>query len=75
MNAKCQDGSGEEDVDCDYSGDPVSVGLSGGYLSAALAAITADDIAIEFEGPLDAVLIVPLANRDTIQMIMPARLP
>lgn len=67
-------GESSDVVDCDYAGKVVSIGFQPKYIIDALAAITADEVAIAFRGPLDPILVTPALTNETLAVVMPQRL-
>lgn len=74
MSAQCATGDASEPIDVDYAGEVVTVGMNAQHIAASLAAMTADDIAIEFDGPLSPIKLTHVGSDECLQIVMPARL-
>jgi DNA polymerase-3 subunit beta len=68
-------GEGVEEVDVDYSGDPLSIGFNARYLLDALSAMSHDEVALELGGELDPGVVKPVGEgADYVGVIMPMRI-
>ena len=67
-------GEVREDVDADFTGEPMTIGFNPKYILEILSAMQADQVAIELGGELDPGLIRPLAGDDFTGVIMPMRI-
>ncbi len=74
LHATHERGDAAGSVDADYAGPDLSIGLLALYLSNALSAMTATEVALESGGVLDPFMIVPAESADAVQIIMPTRL-
>jgi DNA polymerase-3 subunit beta len=70
---KSASGDAHDSVDADFAGVSGNVCVRASYLAAALGAITADSIAIEFSSPLDPVVLAPADDRSHVQVIAAMR--
>ena len=67
-------GEVREELDADYTGEPLVIGFNPKYLIDILVAIQSDQIALELGGQLDPGLVRPLAGDDFAGVIMPMRI-
>ena len=69
--------TGKETLDCDYDGDPMTIGYNAFYLKEVLQHQDSDEIKIMFKSPLNAGLFLPIDQNDIEQkttLLMPIRL-
>jgi len=66
----------EEEVEVEYTGDPVEIGFNVNYLLDALAAISTEKVQIALSGPDSSALISPLGDpsNHACYVVMPMRL-
>ncbi len=70
-------GSSEEEISCDYDGEPLRIGFNVGYLLEILRHLVADKIIVELQSPVSAGLLKPLEKRpeqEQTYLLMPIRL-
>ncbi len=70
-------GRSEEEVDCEYTGDPIRIGFNVTYLLDILRRISSEKVVIELSNPLAAGLFRPAEQRpdcDDTYVLMPIRL-
>lgn len=67
-------GSTREEVEADIKGDAVAIGVRPRFLRDALAAVDADECAIEAGGRLDAFVVRAAAGGGALTVIMPMRI-
>lgn len=67
-------GDAKEEIDVDYSGDPMKIGFNARYILDILNAIDDEGIAFEFEGQLAPGLIRPQNDSTYTCVIMPMRI-
>lgn len=66
--------SAKEQLSCDYTGSPISIGFKGSSLMEILSNLTSDNIIIQLADPSRAGIIVPAEqpeNEDILMLIMP----
>lgn len=66
--------SAKEQLSCEYSGSPISIGFKGSSLMEILSNLTSDNIIIQLADPSRAGIIVPAEqpeNEDILMLIMP----
>ena len=66
--------SAKEQLPCDYSGSPMSIGFKGSSLMEILGNLTSDNIILQLADPSRAGIIVPAEqpeNEDVLMLIMP----
>jgi len=71
-------GEAYEEIDVDYSDDPITIGFNSSYLMEILRHIESDEIKIMMKNPLSSSLIVPLPQdegEEYLSILMPLRLP
>lgn len=73
LRAVSKDADASDAIDVDYSGDGLTIGAKASTLIAMLAASTSDDVAVEFCGPLDPIVIVATGNTDAVHLMMPSK--
>ena len=69
--------TGKETIECDYDGDPMTIGYNAFYLKEVLQHQHSDEIKIMLNTPLNAGLFVPLEqneNNNKTTLLMPIRL-
>ncbi|MDP6852927.1 MAG: DNA polymerase III subunit beta [Candidatus Marinimicrobia bacterium] len=69
--------TGKETLDCNYDGDPMTIGYNASYLREVLQHQQTDEIKIMLKSPLNAGLFVPLEQNDNdnkTTLLMPIRL-
>ena len=69
--------TGKETIDCNYDGDPMTIGYNALYLKEVLQHQSSEEVKIMLNTPLNAGLFVPLEqNKNNIQttLLMPIRL-
>ncbi len=67
-------GEVREDIDADYTGEPVSIGFNPKYVIELLTQMHSDQVAIDLGGELDPGLLRPLTGDDYVGVIMPMRI-
>ena len=67
------DATGE--VEARIEGDPVQIAFNARYLQEALQNVDAEQLALEFSGPLSPGVLRPTGNEDYVHVIMPVRTP
>jgi DNA polymerase-3 subunit beta len=67
-------GEVKEELDAEYKGEPLSVGVNAKYLLELLGQMTSDGIRIELAGDLDPILVRPIGDPDYLGVIMPMRI-
>lgn len=67
-------GTQESEIDASVEGDEVQVAFNSRYITEAVSACSASQIAIEFSGNLSAALIKPVGDEGLEYVIMPVRL-
>lgn len=68
-------GSAEEDLDAEYGGDPIDVGLNSRYLTEALDHAGGEVVVVSVGGSRDPVLLAGKDDERALQVLMPMRLP
>jgi len=69
--------TGKETIDCNYDGDPMTIGYNAFYLKEVLQHQQSDEIKIMLNTPLNAGLFIPLEqneNNNKTTLLMPIRL-
>ena len=69
--------SGKESLDCNYDGDPMTIGYNAQYLKEVLQHQQSDEIKILLKSPLNAGLFLPMEqneNENKTTLLMPIRL-
>ena len=67
----------DEEISCQYTGEPVRIGFNSAYLSEILKHIKADQAAIELQSPVSAGLVKPFDKQTEYEqtfLLMPIRL-
>ncbi|OYD16706.1 DNA polymerase III subunit beta [candidate division WOR-3 bacterium JGI_Cruoil_03_51_56] len=70
-------GSSEEELICEYNGEPVRIGFNAGYLLEIFRHLNSEKVVIELQNPLSAGLLKPLEKKpeyDETFLLMPIRL-
>ena len=68
-------GDAAGDVEALLEGDPVTIAFNARYLQEALQNVDADQLALEFTGPLSPGVLRPIGDDDYVHVIMPVRTP
>ena len=69
--------TGQETLDCDYDGEPMTIGYNAFYLKEVLQHQSSDEIKIMLKSPLNAGLFIPMDQEDKdnkTTLLMPIRL-
>ena len=69
--------TGKETLDCDYDGEPMTIGYNASYLGEVLQHQQSDEIKIMLKSPLNAGLFMPMEqeeNDNKTTLLMPIRL-
>jgi DNA polymerase-3 subunit beta len=69
--------TGKETLDCDYDGEPMTIGYNALYLKEVLQHQFSDEIKIMLKSPLNAGLFIPIdqeGNENKTTLLMPIRL-
>jgi DNA polymerase-3 subunit beta len=67
-------GEVREELDADYSGDPIAIGFNPKYVVELLSQMSSDQITFALGGDLDPGLIRPLTGDDYLGVVMPMRI-
>ncbi|NLE49728.1 MAG: DNA polymerase III subunit beta, partial [Sandaracinaceae bacterium] len=68
-------GEGFEEIDIDYSGEPIALGFNARYILDVLTALTHDEVVIELSRELDPGVIKPVGDDiDFVGVVMPMRI-
>ena len=67
-------GEVREELDADYSGDPVAIGFNPKYVIELLSQMASDQVSLDLGGELDPGLFRPVAGDDYIGVVMPMRI-
>jgi DNA polymerase-3 subunit beta len=67
-------GEVREELDAEYKGEPVAVGVNAKYLLELLGQMNSDGVRMEMAGELDPILVRPLGDPDYLGVIMPMRI-
>ena len=67
-------GEVREEIDAEYKGEAVSVGVNAKYLLERLGQMASDGVRFELAGDLDPILVRPLGDAEYIGVIMPMRI-
>ena len=62
--------SAEERVDCDYQGNPMTIGFNSNYMTEVLANIKGEEVQIELADPARPGLFSPLEQQPGIEVVM-----
>lgn len=69
--------SANEEINCEYSGDPLDMGFNGNYIQDILDHIETPETVFEFSGPTRASVVLPSVQEDhehLLMLVMPVRL-
>lgn len=67
-------GDASDELDIEFSGDPVAVGFNARYLLDALGALHAKEVRLGLQNDLSPAQLVPTNDEDTLAVVMPMRL-
>jgi DNA polymerase-3 subunit beta len=67
-------GEVREEIDAEYKGEAVSVGVNAKYLLELLGQMASDGVRFELAGELDPILVRPIGDADYLGVIMPMRI-
>ena len=67
-------GTAREEMAVNYSGDPMSVGFNGGYLTEVLRHLTADPVLVKLNDPAGPAMFVDSEDSQRLYVIMPVRI-
>ncbi|MDH5541601.1 MAG: DNA polymerase III subunit beta [Nitrospinota bacterium] len=67
-------GEAHEEVDVEFSAEPLKLGLNSQYILETLSHITSESAELKLEGSEDAALIKPTDDDDYVSIIMPMRI-
>jgi DNA polymerase-3 subunit beta len=67
-------GDAREELDIDYTGEPLSVGFNSKYLMDALAVSGAKEVRFGLQDDLSPAQLVPTDDEDTLAVVMPMRI-
>lgn len=67
-------GEAHEEIDIEFSDEPLKIGLNSQYTLEALSHIQSEKAVFKLERPLDAVMIKPTDDDDYISIVMPMRI-
>jgi DNA polymerase-3 subunit beta len=67
-------GDAREELDIDYTGEPLSVGFNSKYLMEALAVSGAKEVRFGLQDDLSPAQLVPTDDEDTLAVVMPMRI-
>jgi DNA polymerase III subunit beta len=67
-------GDVREELEADYSGDPIAIGFNPKYVVELLTQMSSDQITIALGGDLDPGLIRPLTGEEYLGVVMPMRI-
>lgn len=75
LTVRCQTDLGKviDAIDCKFEGDRMEVGFNNRYLLDALRNSGCDKVAIELNGPLAPVKVLPVDSEDFLFLVMPVR--
>ena len=62
--------SGEETLECNYSGMPMNIGFKAPFLIELIAAIQSNEVVLEMSEPSRAGLILPFENQENEEVVM-----
>lgn len=68
-------GDAEGEVEAALEGDPLTIAFNARYLTEALQNVDADQLSLEFSGPLSPGVLKPIEDSDYVHVIMPVRTP
>ena len=75
ISAAADIGDTEGEVEAGLEGEGVTVAFNARYLQEALQNVDADQLALEFTGPLSPGVVRPIGDEDYVHVIMPVRTP
>jgi DNA polymerase-3 subunit beta len=67
-------GEVREELDAEYSGDPIAIGFNPKYVVELLGQMSSDQITVAFGGELDPGLIRPVSSDEYLGVVMPMRI-
>lgn len=67
-------GEGFDELDVDYDGEDIAIGLNGRYVLDVLRSLSEDEVEIGLGGELDPAVIRPVAGSDYVAVVMPMRI-
>ncbi len=67
-------GEVREELEADYSGEPIAIGFNPKYVVELLGQMASDQITIALGGELDPALVRPLSGDDYLGVVMPMRI-
>jgi DNA polymerase-3 subunit beta len=73
--AAAEVGDSKGEVEAAIEGDPVQIAFNARYLQEALANVDADQLVLEFSGPLSPGVLRRTGDEDYVHVIMPVRTP
>lgn len=75
VTVRCQTTLGKvvDELDAEITGDPVEIGFNNRYLLDALRNSGCDKVALEINGPLSPVKIMPAESNDFLFLVLPVR--
>ena len=74
ISTESESGSSENTVNCEKTGDDLTIGVQSRFLLEALRAAQDDTVHIKFNGKTDPICIMPLDNDSYFYLILPVRL-
>ena len=66
-------GKAHDEVECEMTGEPVSMGFNNKYLLDALKASDCDMIKMEINGALSPMRVMPLGGESFLFLVLPVR--
>jgi DNA polymerase-3 subunit beta len=66
-----QIGDNATDVDAQVTGDPIGISLNSVYLAEVLGVLRADQVSLQFDGPLSPAIIRGIGLEGYVHVIMP----
>ncbi|MCZ6782194.1 MAG: DNA polymerase III subunit beta, partial [Proteobacteria bacterium] len=63
-----------EELDVDFSGEPLEIGFNARYLLDALSAMRTKEIRLGFQDDLSPVQVLPAEDDETLAVVMPMRI-
>ena len=73
LNCSTSMGKAHDEVECEMSGEPVSMGFNNKYLLDALKASDCDMVKLEINGALSPMRILPLEGESFLFLVLPVR--
>jgi DNA polymerase-3 subunit beta len=67
-------GEASEELDVDFTGEPIAIGFNARYLLDVLNALHAKEVTMGFQDDLSPTQIVPTDDEDTLAVVMPMRI-